>query len=124
MTNIINDYEKLQKNNVTINFKPGDTVCVNFQITEKGYKNRTQDFEGIVLGIKRNGLSTTCTLRKISFGEGVEKTFFIHSPTINWMKIKKYGVVKKSKIYYIKKLKGKALRIKERPPKRRDDRVA
>ena len=107
MSNVVSDYEKLQKTSISVEFKPGDTVSVNFKIIEKGYKNRNQVFEGIVLAINKNGLNTTCTLRKISFNDGVEKTFFIHSPMVNWIKIKKYGIVKKSKIYYIRKLKGK-----------------
>jgi len=86
---------------------------VNFNIIDNKYKNRSQNFEGLVLSIK-NGLNPTCTIRKISFGEGVEKTFFINSPTINWIKIKKQGLVRKSKLYYIKKLTGKASRIKEK----------
>lgn len=94
-------------------FKPGDTICVNFNIIDNKYKNRNQSFEGLVLSIK-NGLNPTCTIRKISFGEGIEKTFFIYSPTINWIKLKKQGIVRKSKLYYIKKLTGKASRIKEK----------
>jgi len=94
-------------------FKTGDTICVNFNIIDNKYKNRSQSFEGLVLS-KKNGINPTCTIRKISFGEGVEKTFFINSPTINWIKVKKQGLVRKSKIYYIKKLTGKASRIKEK----------
>lgn len=105
-------------------FNTGDTISINFKITEKGYKDRTQTFEGLVLAIKKTGINSTCTLRKISFGEGVEKTFFINSPTINWIKIKKYGLTRKSKLYYIKNLKGKAAKIKEKLVKRRDARVA
>lgn len=94
-------------------FKTGDTICVNFNIIDNKYKNRNQNFEGLVLS-KKNGINPTCTIRKISFGEGVEKTFFINSPTINWIKVKKQGLVRKSKIYYIKKLTGKASRVKEK----------
>ena len=117
-------FESLQKKEINLDFNTSDTICVNFKIIEKGYKNRTQNFEGIVISIKNNGINTTCTLRKISFGEGVEKTFFLNSPTINWIKVKKYGVTRKSKIYYIKTLKGKAAKIKEKIKKRRDARVA
>lgn len=114
----MNDIQKKIKeklnNNKSLDFKPGDTICVNFNIIDNKYKNRSQNFEGLVLAIKNNGLNTTCTIRKISYGEGIEKTFFLYSPTVNWIKIKKQGVVRKSKIYYIKKLTGKASKIKEK----------
>lgn len=114
MTNIIiKNIENLQKKNIYPNFKTGDTICVNFKPTEKSLKNRTFNFEGTVISIKYNGINSTCTLRKTILGEGVEKTFFLNSPTINWIKIKKKGIVSKSKIYYIRKLKGKAAKIKE-----------
>jgi len=104
--------EKIEKKKIP-EFKTGDTICVNFNIIDKKYKNRNQSFEGLVLS-KKNGINPTCTIRKISLGEGIEKTFFINSPTVNWIKIKKQGLVRKSKIYYIKKLTGKAARVKEK----------
>lgn len=113
MNNILKLISKKNTKIDTPVFKPGDTICVNFNIIDNKYKNRNQSFEGLVLSIK-NGLNPTCTIRKISFGEGVEKTFFINSPTINWIKLKKQGIVRKSKLYYIKKLTGKASRIKEK----------
>jgi large subunit ribosomal protein L19 len=114
MNEIIENLNKLEKNENIIKFRSGDTICVNFNIIDNKYKNRNQTFEGIVIAIKNNGKNSTCTLRKISYGEGVEKTFFIHSPTINWIKIKKRAVVRKSKIYYIKKLANKTTKIKEK----------
>lgn len=122
--NIIKKLENKQIKENKLTFKTGDTICVNFKIIDNKYKNKKQSFEGIVLAIKKNGLNTTCTIRKVSLGEGVEKTFFLYSPTINWIKIKKIGITKKSKIYYIKKLKGKAAKIKEKIIKGRDVRVA
>lgn len=107
----INDIELLNQKKYEINFKAGDIICVNFSITEKGFKNKTQNFEGIVLSIKNNGISSTCTLRKSSFGEGVEKTFFINNPNVNWIKIKKQGFFRKSKIYYARNLKKRVLKI-------------
>ncbi len=124
LNNIIKQFEKLQKYNNIPKFKTGDTICINFKIIEKGYKNRMQSFEGLVISVKNKGINSTCTLRKISFNEGVEKTFFINSPTINWVKIKKYGITRKKKKKYIRKLKGKAAKIKEKIKKRRDVRVA
>lgn len=114
MKEIIKNINNTQLNNTLPNFRAGDTICVNFNIIDNKYKNRCQIFEGLVLAIKNNGSNSTCTIRKISYGEGIEKTFFIHSPTVNWIKIKKKGIVRKSKIYYIKKLTGKASRIKEK----------
>lgn len=124
MSTIIKKIENLQIKQTKLDFKTGDTICVNFKIIDNKYKNKTQNFEGVIISLKNNGLNTTCTIRKFSFKEGVEKTFFVYSPTVNWIKVKKYGVVRKSKIYYIKKLKGKAAKIKERMKKRRDVRVA
>lgn len=112
--NIIKNFEDLQNIKNHIRFNTGDTICVNFQSIEKNLKNKTFNFEGLVIGIKNNGINSTCTLRKIVLGEGVEKTFFLNNPNINWIKIKKNGEVRKSKIYYIRKLKGKAAKIKEK----------
>lgn len=113
MNKIIKEIEKFQEKKDIQIFKVGDVICINFNIIDNKYKNRLQNFEGLVLAIKKSGLTSTCTVRKISYGEGIEKTFFIHSPTINWIKIKKFGLVRKAKLYYIKKLIGKASRIKE-----------
>lgn len=114
MNNIIKLINNSQKKKDIPDFKAGDTISVNFNIIDNKYKNRNQTFEGLVLSIKNNDINTTCTIRKLSYGEGIEKTFFLHSPTINWIKIKKKGIVRKSKIYYIKKLVGKASKIKEK----------
>lgn len=113
MNNILKIISEKRERKPTPSFKTGDTICVNFNIIDNKYKNRNQNFEGLVLS-KKNGINPTCTIRKISLGEGIEKTFFINSPTINWIKIKKQGLVRKSKIYYIKKLTGKAARVKEK----------
>jgi large subunit ribosomal protein L19 len=112
MNNILKILSQKDEKKIPV-FKTGDTICVNFNIIDNKYKNRNQNFEGLVLS-KKNGINPTCTLRKMSFGEGVEKTFFINSPTVNWIKIKKQGLVRKSKIYYIKKLTGKAAKIREK----------
>ncbi len=114
MINIIKNINTNISTNKLPDFKTGDTICANFNIIDNKYKNRTQNFEGLVIAIKKNGISSTCTIRKISYGEGIEKTFFMYSPTVNWIKIKKRGAVRKSKIYYIKNLTGKASKIKEK----------
>lgn len=114
MNEMVKKIESLQLKKDLPKLKTGDTICINFNIIDNKYKNRTQNFEGLILAIKKNGLTSTCTVRKLSYGEGIEKTFFVHSPTINFIKIKKHGIVRKSKLYYIKKLIGKASRIKEK----------
>ncbi len=109
MNLIINEIEKKQIRQ-TINFKVGDLICVNFKILDKENKGKSQNFEGLVLAINKRGLNTTCTIRKFSFGEGVEKIFFINSPIINSIQIKKQNTVKQSKIYYIRHKKNKLLK--------------
>ncbi len=83
-------------------------------ILDKKHKNKKNIFEGVVIARHNNGLSSSFTVRKISYGEDIEKVFPIHSPMINWIKVKKIGIVRKTKLYYIRKLKGKAARIKEK----------
>lgn len=116
--NMLIEYEKSQNKN-SATFKVGDIICVNFNIIEKGYKGRTQNFEGLVISIKKKSFNATCTIRKISFGEGVEKTFFINSPTINFIKIKKSNIVRKAKLYYTRQSKNKLFKLKEKINRRR-----
>jgi len=94
-------------------FGSGDTVRVNVKITE-GEKSRIQVFEGVVIAIKRNGLSSTFTVRKVSVGYGVERIFPLYSPTIQTIEVVKRGRVRRAKLYYLRERKGKAARIKER----------
>ncbi|MCH8319501.1 MAG: 50S ribosomal protein L19 [Acidobacteria bacterium] len=94
-------------------FRPGDTVRVNVKIRE-GDKSRIQVFEGVVIAIKRNGLSSTFTVRKVSVGYGVERIFPLYSPTIQTIEVIKRGRVRRAKLYYLRERKGKAARIKER----------
>ncbi|HIH2762426.1 MAG TPA: 50S ribosomal protein L19 [Candidatus Azoamicus sp. MARI] len=109
MNLLINEIEKQQIRN-NINFKVGDLICVNFKIIDKENKSKNQNFEGLVIAINKKGLNSTCTIRKISFGEGVEKVFFIHSPVINSIQTKKQNTVKQSKIYYVRHKKTKLLK--------------
>ena len=94
-------------------FRPGDTVKVNVKI-EEGDKFRIQAFEGVVTGVKRRaGLSSTFTVRKVSFGYGVERVFPLHSPSIESVELLRRGRVRRAKLYYLRQRKGKAARIRE-----------
>ena len=93
-------------------FRPGDTIKVHVKIKE-GDKERIQVFEGICIGIKHGGNRTTFTVRKISFGHGVERIFPLHSRTIDKVELVRSGRVRRAKLYYIRELRGKAARIRE-----------
>ena len=92
-------------------FRAGDTVRVNYRVVE-GSRQRIQAFEGLVIRIRRNGLHTAITVRKISHGEGVERVFPINSPLIDNLKVLSRGKVRRAKLYYMRELRGKAARIK------------
>jgi large subunit ribosomal protein L19 len=94
-------------------FKPGDTVKVQVKVVE-GDKERLQAFEGICIRRRGAGLSATFTVRKVTYGVGVERTFPAHSPSIDRIEVLRQGHVRRAKLYYLRKLKGKAARIKER----------
>ena len=94
-------------------FGPGDTVRVNFKIRE-GNKTRVQPFEGVVIGIRKRGLGSTFTVRRISFGYGVERIFPFHSPLIEGVQVLRRGRVRRAKLYYLRERKGKAARIREK----------
>ena len=105
--------EKSQlKDNIPV-FNQGDTVLVEIVVRE-GERERTQPFEGIVIGIKNRGLNSAFTVRKISSGVGVERTFQTHSPLIKYIKIKRKGKVRQSKLYYLRDRSGRSARIKEK----------
>ena len=112
--NIVELIEKEgQKENVTP-FRVGDTVRVYFKIVE-GTKERIQAFEGLVIARKNGGVRETFTVRKISFGVGVERTFPVHSPRVDRIEVVREGAVARAKLYYIRDLKGKAAtRVKEK----------
>lgn len=93
-------------------FRPGDTVRVHQKIKE-AEKERTQIFEGVVIKIKHGGPRTTFTVRKLSYGVGVEKIFPLHSPIIEKIELKQKGSVRRSKLYYLRDRVGKAAKIKE-----------
>jgi large subunit ribosomal protein L19 len=94
-------------------FAPGDTVRVNVRIRE-GEKERIQSFEGVVIGRSHGGTNETFTVRKISFGQGVERIFPVHSPAIESLTVMRRGKVRRAKLYYLKNVRGKAARIRER----------
>ena len=93
-------------------FTPGDTVQVNIKIKE-GDKERIQAFEGTVMRRRGSGTKATITVRKVSWGVGVERTFPLNSPLIDGIKVMTKGAVRRAKLYYLRKLKGKAARIEE-----------
>jgi large subunit ribosomal protein L19 len=94
-------------------FKAGDTITVDYSIIE-GSKERVQPFRGVVLQRRNSGIAETFTVRKISEGIGVERIFPLHSPKIKAIKVEKRGKVRRARIFYLRDLKGKKARIKER----------
>jgi large subunit ribosomal protein L19 len=94
-------------------FRPGDTVKVHVRVVE-GSRERVQVFQGVVIRRQNGGVSETFTVRKVSFGVGVERTFPLHAPTIAKIEVDSYGDVRRAKLYYLRDLHGKAAKIKER----------
>ena len=94
-------------------FRPGDTVKVHVKVVE-GTRSRIQVFEGVCIARKGNGITETFMVRKISFGVGVERTFPLHSPTIDKIELERKGDVRRAKLYYLRNLRGKAARIREK----------
>ncbi len=109
---LIDQIEAAQKKDVKVKFKAGDTVKVFFKVVEGG-NERIQAFEGVVIQKKGTGLTETFTVRKISFGVGVERIFPIHSPRIDKIQVIRQGKVRRAKLYYLRDLAGKAARISE-----------
>ena len=95
------------------NFAPGDTVIVNVNVVE-GDKKRTQAFEGVVIAKRNKGLNSSFIVRKVSSGEGVERTFQTYSPSIASIEVKRKGDVRRAKLYYLRDRSGKSARIKEK----------
>lgn len=94
-------------------FRPGDTVRVSVRVRE-GEKERLQAFEGVCIGRRGSGIGETFTVRKVSSGIGVERIFPLHSPNLAEIKVVRLGRVRRAKLYYLRKLSGKAARIRER----------
>lgn len=113
MSNIIHEIEKEQLKQDPQDFRPGDTVVVQVKVKE-GNRERLQAFEGVVIGKRSRGLHSAFTVRKISHGVGVERTFQFHSPIIDSVTIKRRGDVRQAKLYYLRELTGRAARIREK----------
>ncbi|HEX4909138.1 MAG TPA: 50S ribosomal protein L19, partial [Permianibacter sp.] len=105
--------EAEQMNKQIPEFKTGDTVIVNVKVKE-GDRERLQAFEGVVIAKRNRGLNSSFTVRKISYGEGVERVFQTYSPLIGSIELKRRGDVRKAKLYHLRELSGKAARIKEK----------
>jgi large subunit ribosomal protein L19 len=93
-------------------FRPGDTLKVHVKVIE-GSRERIQIFEGVVISRRGGGISETFTVRKVSYGVGVERTFPLHTPKIDKIEVARKGKVRRAKLYYLRGLRGKAARIKE-----------
>ena len=113
MANLIAEMESRRIVRQLPDFKPGDTVVVNVKVVE-GDRERVQAYEGVVIARSNRGFNSSFTVRKISHGEGVERTFQSHSPTIVDVTVKRRGNVRRAKLYYLRDLSGKAARIEEK----------
>ena len=114
---VIEKVEQAQLKGELPNFGPGDTVVVQVRIKE-GERERLQAFEGVVIGRRNRGLNSAFTVRKMSHGVGVERTFQSHSPLIESISVKRRGDVRQAKLYYLRELTGRAARIAERLDKK------
>ena len=112
MSNIITELERQQYKTDIPDFKPGDTVRAHVRVIE-GARERIQVFEGVVIRRQGFGLRETFTLRRISYGVGVERTFPVHSPKLDKIEVMRKGRVRRAKLYYLRQRTGKAARIKE-----------
>ena len=113
MTNIIQELEQAQLKNDLPEFGPGDTVRVQVRVKE-GERERLQAFEGVVIAKRNRGLNSSFTVRKISYGEGVERVFQTHSPLVASIEVKRRGDVRRAKLYYLRSRTGKSARIKQK----------
>ncbi len=121
MTNIIDTLEnEITQDKKITHFMPGDTVVVNVKVKE-GSRERLQAFEGVVIGKRNRGANSAFTVRKISYGEGVERVFQTYSPQIDSVTLKRRGDVNQSKIYYLRDLSGRKAKIKEKLSRKKDE---
>jgi large subunit ribosomal protein L19 len=122
--NIMNIIEQLEKEEIARlgktlpDFAPGDTIVVQVKVKE-GTRERLQAYEGVVIAKRNRGLNSAFTVRKISAGEGVERTFQTHSPLVAAIEVKRRGDVRRAKLYYLRERSGKSARIKEKLPARK-----
>lgn len=110
---IIQELEAEQLKQDVPGFRPGDTVVVQVKVKE-GNRERLQAFEGVVIGIRNRGIDSAFTVRKISHGIGVERSFQTHSKQVDSIQVKRRGDVRQAKLYYLRELTGRAARIKEK----------
>ena len=113
MTNLIDEINAASLRDDIPAFRPGDTLKVHVKVVE-GTRSRIQVFQGVVIARQGGGVSETFTIRKISFGVGVERTFPVHTPIIERIEVVTRGDVRRAKLYYLRNLRGKAAKIKER----------
>ena len=111
--NVIKQIEQQQIKSDIPEFGPGDTVAVQVRVSE-GQRERLQTYEGVVIAKKNRGLNSSFTVRKISYGEGVERVFQTHSPLIASIEVKRRGAVRRAKLYYLRERSGRSARIKEK----------
>lgn len=123
MSDIIKQLEAEQMGKDIPAFNPGDTVVVGVKVKE-GKRERVQAFEGVVIAKKNRGLNSAFTVRKISYGEGVERVFQTYSPMIDSIVVKRSGDVRRAKLYYLRGLEGRAARIKEKLVIKKSDKGA
>ncbi len=113
MSNIIEMIEREQMTREVPHFSPGDTVVVHVKVKE-GNRERLQAFEGVVIAKRNRGFNSSFTVRKVSHGEGVERTFQTYSPAVNDIQVKRRGDVRRAKLYYLRERRGNAAKIREK----------
>ena len=117
MNQLVTDIERRYMKTAAPDFRPGDTVRVAVRIVE-GDKERTQNFEGVCIGRHGGGMSETFTVRRVSFGVGMERIFPLHSPRVEGVTVVRHGRVRRAKLYYLRDLSGKKARIADTRRKR------
>ena len=113
MTNVIDQLAGATKRDDVPDFRAGDTLKVHVKVVE-GNRSRVQVFQGVCIRLQGSGIGRTFTVRKVSFGVGVERTFPLHTPIIDKIEVVTRGDVRRAKLYYLRNLRGKAAKIKER----------
>jgi large subunit ribosomal protein L19 len=113
MTNVIDQLAGATKRDDVPDFRAGDTLKVHVKVVE-GNRSRVQVFQGVCIRVQGSGIGRTFTVRKVSFGVGVERTFPLHTPIIDKIEVVTRGDVRRAKLYYLRNLRGKAAKIKER----------
>ncbi|MDT0203260.1 50S ribosomal protein L19 [Nocardioides sp. AE5] len=113
MTNVINELAQANLRSDVPDFRAGDTIKVHVKVIE-GSRSRVQVFQGVVIRVQGSGIGRTFTVRKVSFGVGVERTFPLNSPIFEKIEVVTRGDVRRAKLYYLRNLRGKAAKIKER----------